>query len=54
MWKKIDRGFLRFDNNPESLRDISNNELYSWKKLFWPANNTKKKNKFWSTMSEEN
>ena len=34
MWKKIDRGFAIFDSNSKSLRDIANNELYSWKKLF--------------------
>ena len=35
IWKILDRGFPRFDNNPKNLHDITNNELWSWRKLFW-------------------
>lgn len=33
------RGFLKFDNNPEILDDIISNELWSRKKLFLTINN---------------
>jgi hypothetical protein len=32
--KKLDRGFSKLENNPKNLHDITNNELWSWKKLF--------------------
>ena len=41
MWKKTDRGFPNFDSNPDNLHDITNNELWNWKKLFWSVCNKK-------------
>jgi hypothetical protein len=32
--KKLDRGFSKLENIPKNLHDITNNELWSWKKFF--------------------
>jgi hypothetical protein len=43
VWKKLDRGFPKFDRNPENEYDITNNELWTWNKLFWTISNVKTK-----------
>jgi hypothetical protein len=50
IWKKLDRGFPIFDNNPKNSCDITNSEFWSWKKF---SELMVTKNKFWSTILEE-
>jgi len=50
IWKKLDRGFLKFDSSSKNLHDVTNKELWNGKKHFKLSI---VKNKFWSTMPEE-
>jgi hypothetical protein len=51
IWKKLDRGYLKFDNISKNLHDITSKELWNRKEHFKLS--IVKKNKFWSTMPEE-
>ena len=62
IWKKFDKSFLKFDNNPKSSCGTTSNERWSWKKLFYSINNlnqisnswSKGKSEFLSILSREN